>query len=210
MAHTHDEGFGGLGTIGSTETGLSGLFGSVFDMLRQSQSRSAEQIAEDARAQREVEADRLLKQRLSTIDSAFGSALQSIIGIGSANAQAIRDSALQTQGRATSGLAARGLLNTSVGGNLTRGIQADQQRSLLANSANVAGLRSNLLVQRGQDVGDAIGSIASNLIGRNERGRSYFLSRLGLQQQQDQFDQERRDARNASFGAGLGAIAGLF
>lgn len=71
-------------------------------------------------------------------------------GIGASRAQDITDQAAQAGGAATQGLIGRGLGNTTVQDSINRGIAADKNKALTANSNSVAGLVAGYQSQIGQ------------------------------------------------------------
>lgn len=145
-----------------------------------------------------------LRQQQGVLDQGYQRALQTAAGTGAANAQLIQDSAQQGIGSLLGRLGGSGLSNSSVGQNLGRGILADQNRSLLQNNTNVAGLLSGLHVGRGEAQAGALSSLAQGLTGRARNSQRFTLDRYGLQLRRDEA-QAGVDAENS---AGLGSLLG--
>ncbi|MDE0913881.1 MAG: hypothetical protein OSB57_01735 [Planctomycetota bacterium] len=153
----------------------------------------------------------LLEQMLS-MSQAGGQRAEAAVGsLGQSAYRRINEREQQSLGAMNSGLAQRGLYNTTVGANLQRGIQADSNRAFGEVDEGLAGLRSSLIGQNTNRNMGALGMLANNKTEQLGFGSSQNTNLVNLLAHQLDGQQMSQSTGWGQMGSELGGlIGGLF
>jgi len=131
-----------------------------------------------------LEAEKRLRQRADDVMGDFDRSEADVRGMARGSKQAVHDNAKRQTAGASQSLLNRGLLNSSVGASMQRGINADTQRNLSGIDARQAGFLSQLNQNRAGVRAAVEGDFANLPIQQNQMGMnmtSMFANALGQQ-----------------------------
>ena len=157
-----------------------------------------------------IEAEKRFREQIDNAEGRLDRSEADVRGITRGAKQSVHDNAQRQTAGASQSLLNRGLLNSSVGANMQRGIASDTQRNLSNIDAQQSGVLSQLGQRRAGLMASLEGGLARLPVQENQLGTNLtgmFSNALG---QQEHVPTGQTGGMSSLFGQFAPSLAGLF